>query len=38
MTPSRISNRRIYRKDGSIIWIAENVRAIRDAKGELALL
>lgn len=26
---------RIYRKDGSIIWIAENVRAIRDAKNGL---
>jgi sigma-B regulation protein RsbU (phosphoserine phosphatase) len=26
---------RIYRKDGSIIWIAENVRAIRDSRGEL---
>jgi sigma-B regulation protein RsbU (phosphoserine phosphatase) len=26
---------RIHRKDGSIIWIAENVRAIRDAKGRL---
>jgi sigma-B regulation protein RsbU (phosphoserine phosphatase) len=26
---------RIYRKDGSIIWIAENVRAIRDAAGKL---
>ncbi|MDB6023608.1 MAG: putative sensor protein [Pedosphaera sp.] len=26
---------RIYRKDGSIIWIAENVRAIRDARNEL---
>jgi sigma-B regulation protein RsbU (phosphoserine phosphatase) len=26
---------RIYRKDGSIIWIAENVRAIRDTKGRL---
>jgi sigma-B regulation protein RsbU (phosphoserine phosphatase) len=26
---------RIYRKDGSIIWIAENVRAIRDVRGEL---
>jgi phosphoserine phosphatase RsbU/P len=26
---------RIYRKDGSIIWIAENVRAIRDAHGRL---
>ncbi len=25
----------IYRKDGSIIWIAENVRAIRDAAGQL---
>ncbi len=25
----------IYRKDGSIIWIAENVRAIRDAAGRL---
>ncbi|HEX3799517.1 MAG TPA: SpoIIE family protein phosphatase [Verrucomicrobiae bacterium] len=26
---------RIYRKDGSIIWIAENVRAIRDAWKQL---
>jgi sigma-B regulation protein RsbU (phosphoserine phosphatase) len=26
---------RIYRKDGSVIWIAENVRAVRDAKGTL---
>ncbi len=26
---------RIYRKDGSIIWIAENVRAICNARGEL---
>ena len=26
---------RIYRKDGSIIWIAENVRAIRNARGRL---
>ena len=26
---------RIYRKDGSIIWIAENVRAIRDPRGRL---
>jgi len=26
---------RIYRKDGSTIWIAENVRAIRDWRGEL---
>ena len=26
---------RIYRKDGSIIWIAENVRAIRDDRGRL---
>lgn len=26
---------RIYRKDGSIIWISENCRAIRDAKGEV---
>jgi sigma-B regulation protein RsbU (phosphoserine phosphatase) len=25
----------IHRKDGSIIWIAENVRAIRDPKGRL---
>ena len=25
----------IYRKDGSIIWISENCRAIRDARGEL---
>src|SRR5579872_742726 len=27
---------RIYRKDGSIIWIAENVRAVRGPKGTLA--
>ena len=26
---------RIYRKDGSIIWIAENCRAVRDTKGRL---
>ena len=26
---------RIYRKDGSVIWIAENVRAIRDAQARL---
>jgi sigma-B regulation protein RsbU (phosphoserine phosphatase) len=26
---------RIYRKDGSIIWIAENVHAVRDAQGRL---
>jgi len=26
---------RIYKKDGSIIWIAENVRAIRDAQNQL---
>ena len=26
---------RIYRKDGTIIWIAENCRAVRDAKGRL---
>ncbi len=26
---------RIYRKDQSIIWIAENVRAIRDSSGQL---
>jgi PAS domain S-box-containing protein len=25
----------IYRKDGSIIWISENVRVIRDEKGEV---
>jgi sigma-B regulation protein RsbU (phosphoserine phosphatase) len=25
----------IHRKDGSVIWIAENVRAIRDASGKL---
>jgi len=25
----------IYRKDGSIIWISENCRAIRDAQGKL---
>ena len=25
----------IYRKDGSVIWISENCRAIRDAKGRL---
>jgi len=27
---------RIYRKDGTIIWIAENCRAVRDSKGRLA--
>ncbi len=26
---------RIYRKDGSIIWISENVRAVRDEREEL---
>jgi len=26
---------RIYRKDGSIIWIAENCRAVRDGQGRL---
>jgi len=26
---------RIFRKDGSIIWIAENCRAVRDAQGKL---
>ena len=26
---------RIYRKDGSIIWIAENCRAVRDTQGRL---
>ena len=26
---------RIYRKDGTIIWIAENCRAVRDAQGKL---
>jgi len=26
---------RIYRKDGTIIWIAENVRAVRDAQDQL---
>ena len=26
---------RIYRKDGSIIWISENCRAVRDAQGQL---
>lgn len=26
---------RIYRKDGSIIWIAENCRAVRDGQGKL---
>jgi PAS domain S-box-containing protein len=25
----------VYRKDGSIIWISENTRAVRDAKGVL---
>ena len=25
----------VYRKDGSIIWISENCRAIRDAQGQL---
>ena len=26
---------RIYRKDGSIIWISENCRAVRDSQGKL---
>jgi sigma-B regulation protein RsbU (phosphoserine phosphatase) len=26
---------RIYRKDGTVIWISENVRAVRDDKGTL---
>jgi sigma-B regulation protein RsbU (phosphoserine phosphatase) len=26
---------RIYRKDGTIIWISENVRAVRDGRGQL---
>lgn len=26
---------RIYRKDGSVIWISENCRAVRDAQGKL---
>jgi diguanylate cyclase (GGDEF)-like protein/PAS domain S-box-containing protein len=26
---------RIYRRDGSVIWISENVRAVRGEKGEL---
>ena len=26
---------KIYRKDGAIIWIAENCRAVRDAQGKL---
>jgi sigma-B regulation protein RsbU (phosphoserine phosphatase) len=26
---------RIYRKDGSVIWISENVRAVRDESGRL---
>ena len=26
---------KIYRKDGSIIWISENCRAVRDAQGKL---
>ncbi len=26
---------KIYRKDGSVIWIAENCRAVRDAQGKL---
>jgi len=26
---------KIYRKDGTIIWIAENCRAVRDARGRL---
>ena len=28
----------IYRKDGTIIWISENCRAVRDAQGQVALL
>jgi sigma-B regulation protein RsbU (phosphoserine phosphatase) len=27
---------RIYRKDGSVIWISENVRAVRGRNGEIA--
>jgi adenylate cyclase len=32
----RVSNfqSQVYRKDGSIIWIVENARIVRDAKGE----
>ena len=26
----------VFRKDGSVIWIAENARAVRDATGEVA--
>ena len=26
---------RVYRKDGSVIWISENVRSVRDEKGKL---
>lgn len=26
---------RVYRKDGAIIWISENVRAVRDRQGQL---
>src|SRR5205814_5640142 len=25
----------VYRKDGSVIWISENCRAVRDARGRL---
>jgi PAS domain S-box-containing protein len=25
----------IYRKDGSIIWISENARAVKDAQGNI---
>jgi PAS domain S-box-containing protein len=25
----------VYRKDGSVIWISENARVVRDAKGEI---
>jgi len=32
----RVSNfkSQVYRKDGSVIWIVENARVVRDAKGE----
>ena len=29
---------KIYRKDGTIIWISENCRAVRGAQGQLLYL
>ncbi len=34
-TPSPTFESQIYRKDGTVIWISENCRAVRDAQGKL---